>query len=62
MLEGIVIGTLAAISLGAFTSTLGPHQQDGYRDTGCEASEQVAVTSDRTGEVLYYTNATCPDK
>jgi hypothetical protein len=48
-----------AAALIALT-TLGPHQPDGFRDTGCDPAHQIAVTSERTGEVLYWNNPTCP--
>lgn len=54
------ISTVAAAVLFAALVGQGGHQQDGFRDTGCEASAQVAVISERTGEVLYYNNSTCP--
>ena len=38
----------------------GNHQQNGFRDTGCDPAAQVAIRSERTGEVLYYNNSTCP--
>ena len=38
----------------------GNHQADGFRDTGCDPAAQVAIRSERTGEVLYYNNPTCP--
>ena len=50
---------LAAAALSA-TILQGNHQADGYRGTGCDAAEQVAIRSERTGEVLYYNNPTCP--
>lgn len=46
--------TASAIILG------GNHQMDGFRDTGCDAAAQVAVRSERTGEILYWNNSTCP--
>ena len=53
------ITLFAAAAFGAIIGQ-GNHQMDGFRDTGCDASAQVAVISDRTGEVLYWNNATCP--
>lgn len=52
--------TILAIIVAGFVGVTGAHEQDGFRDTGCAASAQVAVISERTGEVLYYNNATCP--
>ena len=54
----IITGTAALFA--AFVALAPAHQQNGYRDTGCDASAQVAVISERTGEVLYYNNPTCP--
>ena len=49
----------AAAALSA-TILQGNHQPDGYRGTGCDAAAQVAIRSERTGEVLYWNNSTCP--
>jgi|GEM_PF-6672974 len=56
--------TLAALLLGTTAALAGPfglpdHQQDGYRDTGCEETAFVDFTND-DGEQLYRNNATCP--
>ena len=59
-MESIVIGAIVAGYIATGAAALGPHQMDGYRDTGCDESAQVAVISERTGAVLYYNNATCP--
>lgn len=49
MLEAIVIGFLATAFIGAGTSgTFGPNDRE-------PESTSVAVVSERTGEVLYYT-------
>ena len=53
------ITIIGAATLG-FIIGQGGHQQDGFRDTGCDPSAQVAILSERTGEVLYYNNPTCP--
>ena len=53
------ITIIAAAAFGALIGQ-GGHQQDGFRDTGCDPAHQIAVTSDRTGEILYYMNSTCP--
>ena len=46
--------------LGQFVSTFGTaHEQDGYRDTGCDPAFQVQITND-AGEYLYSNNPTCP--
>jgi hypothetical protein len=50
----------AALATTAGAWSFPAHQQTGYRDTGCDAAAQIAVTSDRTGEILYYMNSTCP--
>jgi hypothetical protein len=38
----------------------GGHVADGYRDTGCDAAQQVQITNE-AGEYLYSNNPTCPD-
>jgi len=53
------ITIIAAAAFGALIGQ-GGHQQDGFRDTGCDPAEQRAVISERTGEVLYWNNPTCP--
>ena len=53
------ITIIGAATLG-FIIGQGGHQMDGFRDTGCDPSAQVAIISERTGEVLYYNNPTCP--
>ena len=52
------ITLFAAAAFGAIIGQ-GNHQADGFRDTGCDPAHQIAVTSDRTGEVLYWNNSTC---
>jgi len=53
---------LSLIAAAAFGAVIGQgnHQMDGFRDTGCDPAHQVAVTSERTGKVLYWNNPTCP--
>ena len=53
------LSLIAAAAFGAIIGQ-GNHQADGFRDTGCDPAHQIAVTSDRTGEILYYMNSTCP--
>jgi len=53
------LSLIAAAAIGAVIGQ-GNHQIDGYRDTGCDPAHQVAVTSERTGKVLYHVNSTCP--
>ena len=55
--------TLAALMLGTTAAVAGPfglpdHQQNGFRDTGCDPAQQVAITND-AGEVLYWNNPSC---
>jgi len=52
--------TMFAAATAAIIIGQGNHQMDGYRDTGCDPAHQVAVTSERTGKVLYWNNSTCP--
>lgn len=49
-----------AAAVAGFIIGQGNHQQDGFRDTGCDPAAQVAIRSERTGEILYWNNATCP--
>ena len=53
---------ITLITAAAFGAIIGQgnHQADSFRDTGCDAAAQVAIRSERTGEVLYYNNPTCP--
>ena len=52
--------TLIAAATAGFIIGQGAHQQDGFRDTGCDPAHQTAVISERTGKVLYWSNPTCP--
>ena len=52
--------TMFAAATAAIIIGQGNHQMDGFRDTGCDPAHQVAVKSDRTGDVLYWNNSTCP--
>ena len=36
------------------------HEQNGYRDTGCDATAFIDIVNE-DGVVLYRNNATCPD-
>jgi len=53
------ITLFAAAAFGALIGQ-GGHELDGFRGTGCDPAEQRAVISERTGEVLYWNNPTCP--
>ena len=53
------LSLIAAAAFGAIIGQ-GNHQADGFRDTGCDTAAQVAIRSERTGEILYYMNSTCP--
>lgn len=58
------LSLIAALMLGTTTlAHAGPlglpdHQQNGFRDTGCDEAERVAITND-AGEVLYWNNKSC---
>lgn len=51
---------IAALTLGTAANafSLPPHEQDGYRDTGCDPAQQVQITNE-AGEYLYSNNPTC---
>jgi len=51
--------TLFAAATAATIIGQGGHQQNGYRDTGCDISQRVEVRSERTGKVLYTHNPGC---
>lgn len=58
-----MLATLAALMLGTTAALAGPfglpdHQQDGFRDTGCDAAAQKPITN-ANGDVLYW-NGDCP--
>ena len=53
-------GLVAPAMLMAGPLGLPDHEPNGFRDTGCDAEAQVAITNDK-GEILYWNNATCPD-
>jgi hypothetical protein len=52
--------TITAALLATPAMAFGPHEADGYRDTGCIEAANIPVLSARTGEVLYVMNSTCP--
>lgn len=47
-------------SAAALAFSAPAHEADGYRDTGCAASEQVRITNS-AGKYLYSNNSTCPE-
>lgn len=51
---------IAALMLGTAANafSLPAHQQDGYRDTGCDPAQQVQILND-AGEYLYSNNPSC---
>ncbi len=53
---------IAALLLGTAANafSLPAHQQDGYRDTGCDEAARVEIRND-AGELLYTNNPTCPN-
>jgi hypothetical protein len=55
------ITILAALMLGTAANAFPAHQQDGYRDTGCDEAARVEIRND-AGDLLYTNNPTCPDK
>lgn len=59
-MKKILLTTVALIGL-PLAAIAGPfglpdHQPDGYRDTGCDPAQQVAVEGTN-----YFNNPTCPD-
>ena len=50
----LILTTSAAMAFG-----LPPHQQNGWRDTGCDQAANVEIKND-AGKVLYLNNPTCP--
>jgi hypothetical protein len=53
--------TLPALALAAFaTTSVAQDAPPGAQATGCDVGSFSAVVSERTGEVLYWTNPTCP--
>jgi hypothetical protein len=51
---------IAALMLGTAANafSLPTHQQDGFRDTGCDEAARVEIRND-AGELLYVNNPTC---
>jgi hypothetical protein len=56
LIAALMLGTTTLASAGIFD--LPAHQQNGFRDTGCDEAQRVAITND-AGDVLYYNNPTC---
>ena len=52
--------TLALIAFGtaSFAGIIPAHEQDGFRDTGCDEAARVEIRND-AGELLYTNNPTC---
>jgi len=50
--------TLALIAFGTASFAFPAHQQDGFRDTGCDEAARVEIRND-AGELLYVNNPTC---
>lgn len=50
--------TLAMV--GVLSSAQAQDAPSGAAATGCDANAFSPVTSDRTGEILYWNNPTCP--
>lgn len=50
----------AILLIGLGTVALGQDAPAGASATGCDASQFTAVRSERTGEILYWTNRSCP--
>jgi hypothetical protein len=50
--------TLALIAFGTASFAFPAHQQDGFRDTGCDEAARVEIRND-AGELLYVNNITC---
>lgn len=57
----VTVVTAILLSSAAFAGPFGlpDHQQNGYRDTGCDPDFQVQIKNDE-GEHLYSNNPTCP--
>lgn len=58
----ILTTTLALLlsSAAAMALSFPAHEPDGYRDTGCVASERTDITN-AAGKLLYSNNPTCPE-
>lgn len=56
LIAALMLGTTTLAHAGIFD--LPAHQQNGFRDTGCDEAERVAITND-AGEVLYWNNKSC---
>jgi len=52
--------TLALITAPLFAGPFGlpDHEKNGYRDTGCDAAQQVQIVNDK-GKYLYSNNPSC---
>lgn len=48
------LGIVAALILSTAANAFPAHQQDGYRDTGCDPAQQVQVEGTN-----YFNNPTC---
>ncbi|MFN7224442.1 MAG: hypothetical protein ACK4MS_10525 [Paracoccaceae bacterium] len=58
----LILSTVTALMLttvAAMAFSFPAHQQNGYRDTGCDKAANVEIKNAK-GEVLYLNNPTCP--
>lgn len=58
-IAAIMIGTAIATSAVAGPFGLPDHEQNGYRDTGCDPDAMVEIIG-KAGNLLYTNNPTCP--
>ena len=55
----LILGAAMATTAAAGPFGLPDHEQNGFRDTGCDAAAQTPITN-ANGDILYWNNATCP--
>lgn len=56
LIAALMLGTTTLAHAGIFD--IPAHEQNGFRDTGCDEESRVAITND-DGEILYWNNETC---
>lgn len=56
LIAALMLGTTTLAQAGIFD--LPAHQQNGFRDTGCDEDQRVEIRND-AGQLLYVNNVTC---
>lgn len=59
-MRNLLLAGPAVILIGLGTAALGQDAPAGASATGCDTAQFTAIRSERTGEILYWNNRSCP--